>query len=94
MSPTCPLTIPQTEPSSPENYLFLGFSEKTTSLKPAGHSRKQKSFGNKQAYANSMTCSQGFLTLALVVLGPDNSLMWEAVLCTMGCLTACLASTH
>lgn len=27
-------------------------------------------------------------------LGPDNPLLWEAVLCTMECLAATLASTH
>ena len=31
---------------------------------------------------------------ALLALEPDNSLFWEAVLCTVECPVATLASTH
>lgn len=38
-------------------------------------------------------CS-GFSTSALLTFWPDNSLLWEASLCTVGCLAVSLVSSH
>lgn len=37
---------------------------------------------------------QGFSNLALLIYKPDNSLLWEAVLCIIGGLAAPVTSTR
>ena len=37
---------------------------------------------------------QSYLSLALLMFVLDNSLLWETVLPTVGCLAASVASTH
>lgn len=38
--------------------------------------------------------SHGFPTSALLAFGPDNSLLWKAILRTVGCLGAFLPASH
>lgn len=40
------------------------------------------------------TLQQDFLTLTLLTFGLDNSLLWEFILCVVGCVAASLGSTH
>ena len=52
---------------------------------------------NRKARALDNTCDplrQKFSILDYCHLGPDNPLLWESVLCVVGCLAVSLASTH